>query len=210
VTAILPKVDFRVESAIIGRMATISEIMGCVALVLSGVLAGCSTKPAVTVPTSNVDNSSLFDEYTVSTRSATRPKIFATRTVDKRIEAENYFRNYLANCETNAIHCLWFHKNDPTSGAVMTIHLDHEVVFSVTDDYNWAFRVHAPQKLTYSQAMTLRQITRDLPASEKNADFDKSVFISKRNGKNVEVYQYDRSHAPAVVQRIYDIGGGPL
>jgi len=62
--------------------------------------------------------------------------------------------------------------------------------------------------MNHPQLLTLRKIIGDLPASDENAIFNKSVFVAIRNGKNVKVFQYDRQHTPAIVQRIYDIGGG--
>ena len=131
--------------------------------------------------------------------------------LDQDAAAKRYFEHYLANCDTNAINCLWFLQNQPGIGMVMTIHLDQETVFTVRDVYNWALQGgDGTRRLTHSQVLTLKQIIGNLPASDKNADFNKSVFISIRNGEKVEVFQYDRRHAPAIVQRIYDIGGGYL
>ncbi|HEV7926700.1 MAG TPA: hypothetical protein VGR14_15180, partial [Verrucomicrobiae bacterium] len=56
--------------------------------------------------------------------------------------------------------------------------------------------------------LNLKQIISLLPRSDEKADRHTSVFISMRNGKNVEVFQYDRHHVPCNVQRIYDVGGG--
>ena len=92
----------------------------------------------------------------------------------------------------------------------MAINLNEESVSTAREVYNWAVQSLETRKLSHSQILNLKKIISSLPASDKNADFNKSVFVSIRNGTNVEVFQYDRQHAPEILQRIYDIGGGYL
>ena len=54
--------------------------------------------------------------------------------------AKDHFREYLVNCETNGINCLWFLHNDLGIGMVMTIHLDQETVYTVRDVYDHALQ----------------------------------------------------------------------
>jgi hypothetical protein len=56
--------------------------------------------------------------------------------------------------------------------------------------------------------LSLQKISAELPPSDLTVKFGKAVFVSVwRNGK-VEVFHYNRQHPPAVIRRIYDIGGG--
>jgi hypothetical protein len=124
--------------------------------------------------------------------------------------AKAYFKYYLAQCSTNEIICLWFLQDNPKVGMVMGIDLKEESVTTVRDVFKWAFQNFETRKLSHSQILNLKKIISSLPASDKNADFNKSVFVSLRNGSKVEVFQYDRQHAPGIVRRMYDIGGGYL
>jgi len=158
-----------------------TKILLCLSLVLSSISFGCST--------------------------AGRPPTAAV--ADRRAaEAKRHFEDYLVHCDTNAINCLWFLQNDPRIGMEMTIHLDQETVFTVREFHDHAEQSFETRRLSHPQVLTLKQIISNLPPSDKKAEFNKSVFFSMRNGKNVEVFQYDRHHVPCNVQRIYDIGGG--
>lgn len=126
------------------------------------------------------------------------------------VSARQYFESYLNQCGTNEIRCLWFLDNNPRIGMVMTIDLGRQTVFTVRDVYNWAHQAAETRTLSHSQVLILKQIINDLPPSDTNSDFDKSLFVSKRNGDKTEVFRYDRGHAPPDVRRIYDIGGGYL
>lgn len=127
---------------------------------------------------------------------------------DERAKA--YFRDYLTKCGTNEIRCLWFLQDNPGIGMVMTINLNEESVTTAREVYDWATQSFETRKLSHSQILNLEKIISSLPASDKNADFNKSVFVSIWNEKGVEEFQYDRQHVPGIVQRIYDIGGGYL
>lgn len=126
------------------------------------------------------------------------------------VPAQRYFDNYLHQCGTNEIRCFWFLDNNPRVGMAMTINLEQQTVFTVRDVYDWAEQAAHTRPLSYSQVLTLKQIINDLPPSETNSDFSRSLLISKRNGDKTEVFQYDRRHIPPAVPRIYDIGGGYL
>ena len=158
-----------------------TKIILSLSLILSGISFGCSTAPA------------LPADPIKSRRDA---------------EAKQFFDDYLLHCDTNAINCLWFLQNNPRIGMKMTIHLDQATVTTERDVYNWATQYEGTRQLTYYQVLNLKQIISLLPRSDEKADRHTSVFISMRNGKNVEVFQYDRHHVPCNVQRIYDVGGG--
>lgn len=123
-------------------------------------------------------------------------------------DAKLFFKDYLAKCGTNEIRCLWFLQDNPTIGMEMTVHLNEESVYTAREVYNWARQASDLRKLSHPQKLNLEKAIQDLPASDKNSEFNKSVSVSIRKGEKVEVFQYDRRHAPSVIQRIYDLGGG--
>ena len=155
------------------------KLILCLALVLSGGLLGCSD---------------------IAQHSVTAPK------QDETVKA--YFQDYLAKCDTNEIRCLWFLDDKPVVGEVMTINLSKESVFTALEVYSWAQEGSQVRQLSHSKKLNLEKIIGDLPASDKNAEFDKSVFISLRNGSQTKIFQYNRQYVPAIIQRIYDLGGG--
>jgi hypothetical protein len=156
-----------------------SKFILCLALVLSGGLFGCSN---------------------IAPHSVAAPK--------RDEGAKEYFKDYLAKCDTNEIRCLWFLQGNPGIGMVMTINLNKESVFTAREVYNWAEQGSEIRQLSHAQKLNLKKIIGDLPASDKNAEFDKSVFISLRNGSQAKIFQYNRQYVPVIIQRIYDLGGG--
>jgi hypothetical protein len=81
-------------------------------------------------------------------------------------------------------------------------------VFTARDVYDWAEQSSEIRQLSHSQILNLEKIIGNLSTSDKNAEFNQSVFVSLRNGSQVKIFQYNRQHAPAIIQRIYDVGGG--
>jgi len=161
------------------------KLILCLALVLSGALIACSS---------------------VSAQPSTNSVAVATQKQDEG--AKEYFKDYLAKCDTNEVRCLWFLDDKPEVGMVMTINLNKESVFTAREVYNWAEQGSQIRQLSDAQKLNLEKTIGDLPASDKNAEFNESVFVSLRNGSQVKIFQYNRQHAPAIIQRIYDLGGG--
>ena len=128
--------------------------------------------------------------------------------LDSTSPASKYFEAFLAGCNTNEVRFLWFLDDNPVVGEMMTINLNKESVFTALEVYNWAEEGSQVRQLSHSQKLNLEKIIGDLPASDKNAEFNKSVFVSLRNGSQVKMFQYNRQHAPAIIQRIYDLSGG--
>jgi hypothetical protein len=114
-------------------------------------------------------------------------------------DAKQYFKNYLDNCETNGMNCLWFLQSNPKIGMVMTIHLDQGTVFTERDVYNWAHQNSGTRRLTHPQVRTLKEIITNLPASNTNAGFNDSVFVSVRNAGKVEVFHSHPTEDPKKV-----------
>ncbi|MDB6023900.1 MAG: hypothetical protein JWM68_123 [Verrucomicrobiales bacterium] len=128
-------------------------------------------------------------------------------------EAEQHFKDtFLAKCNTNEIRCLWFHDR-PNIGMEMTIHLNDCTVFEERECYSsflCALQNGQSRKLSYRQLFSLRNIIDHLPPSDMKIASAKSVFISVRKGNKIKLFQYNRSHLPAAIQRIYDVAGGYL
>ena len=123
-------------------------------------------------------------------------------------QAKRHFQDYLAECGTNEIRCLWFHDDTATVGIVMQLNLADYSVRDYRDVYNWAHQGGGDRKMSHPQLLTLQKIIGDLPPSDKKADYRWSVFVAVRRDGKVEVFQYDRRRVPPIVQRIYDLGGG--
>ena len=121
--------------------------------------------------------------------------------------AAKFFEDYLANCGTNEIRCIWF-LSYPRTGMVMTLNLRDYTAFEAREVYNWATQVSETHTLTHSQVLSLQKIAEQLPLSEQNIEFRRTVSVSVWQGGKVEIFHYDRQRAPAVIQRLYDIGGG--
>jgi hypothetical protein len=122
--------------------------------------------------------------------------------------ATKSFEGYLANCVTNEIRCIWFLDDKPNVGMMMTLSLRDYTVFTAREVYNWATQAVETRKLTHPQVLSLQKIVEQLPASDGKVEFRRAVSVSIRRGGKVEVFHYDRQHAPAIIQRLYDIGGG--
>jgi hypothetical protein len=123
-------------------------------------------------------------------------------------DAARFFQDYLTKCGTNEIRCLWFLQGSSRTGMMMTLNLQNYTGFTAREVYNWATQASETHTLTHSQVLRLKEITGQMPPSEQNLEFRRTVSISIRSGAKVQVFHYDRQHAPAVIQRIYDIGGG--
>jgi hypothetical protein len=124
------------------------------------------------------------------------------------VDGTKHFQEYLAQCGTNEIRCVWFLQDKPNVGMVMTLNLQQESVYTVREVYNWALQNSETRKLTHPQVLSLQKISGELPPSDSTAEFARAVSVSVRRGGKVDVFRYNRQHAPAVIQRIYDIGGG--
>jgi hypothetical protein len=122
--------------------------------------------------------------------------------------AIKHFEDYLASCDTNGICCVWFLDDNPNVGMVMTFDVRGETVFTARDVYDWAIQSSETRRLTHSQTLSLTTIAEQMPPSDKTVEFDRAVSVSIRREGKVEIFHYDRRHAPAVIQRLYDIGGG--
>lgn len=143
-------------------------------------------------------------------------KILPTDTRDTRASsttdasARQHFQNYLDQCGTNEIRCLWFLGDNPAVGMVMTIDLSRETVFTVRDVYDWAEQSAKTRTLSHSQMRNLKEMMNALPMPDSDNDFSESVFVSVRSGDRTLVFRYNRRYIPPTVRSIYDIAGGYL
>jgi len=123
-------------------------------------------------------------------------------------EAARHFQDYLAKCPANEIRCIWFWNDRPLFGMLMTIDLRNSSVHTVCEVHDWASQNDENRKLSYSQVTTLKKLSGELPPSDMHVELRRAVSVSIRKGNDVQIFRYDRRRAPAVIQRIYDIGGG--
>jgi hypothetical protein len=119
-----------------------------------------------------------------------------------------FFQDYLAKCGTNEIRCLWFLQDNSKTGMMMTLNLQNYTAFTAREVYNWATQASETHTLTHPQVLSLKEISERMPPSDQDLEFRRTVSVSIRSEGKVQVFHYDRQHAPAVIQRIYDIGGG--
>src|SRR5438874_8081771 len=123
-------------------------------------------------------------------------------------DATKHFQEYLAQCGTNEVRCVWFLHDKPNVGMVMTLNLQDYTVFTAREVYNWAVQSSETRTLTHPQVLNLQKIVEQMPPSDKTVEFSRAVSVSIRRAGKVEIFRYDRQHAPALLQRLYDIGGG--
>jgi len=91
---------------------------------------------------------------------------------------------------------------------VMTFDLRNYSVFTMRDIYDWAWQNEEKRELSLSQVTTLTKLSGELPPSETYVELRRAVSVATRKGNDVQIFRYHRRRAPAIIQRIYDIGGG--
>ena len=144
--------------------------------------------------------------YVLSPASSNAPGDHFEFDLDAR--AKVYFEDYLSQCDTNEVRCLWLHGDNPRLGIVMTISLNKDTVFTAREVSDWAEQDGKTKQLSRSAHSSLENLIPELPASDKSSGFTGSVFIAVRTDGTLKIYQYNRRHPPEVVRRIYDLGGG--
>ena len=130
------------------------------------------------------------------------------RAGDENGQSMAFFKSYLANCAANEIRCIWFLNNEPKVGMVMTIRIRDYSVFTAREVYNWAMQTSETHSLTHPQVLSLQRIVEQLPPSNEKVEFRRAVSVSVRRAEKVKIVHYDRRRVPAVIQRLYDLGGG--
>jgi len=116
--------------------------------------------------------------------------------------------NYLTDCGTNEIRCLWFRQDNIKVGEIMSFNLRDQAVHTARWIWYSAIQATETHKLTQAQLLSLQKIVEQLPVSDGRVELKRTVSVSTRVGGNLKVFHYDRRHAPAVILRLYDIGGG--
>jgi hypothetical protein len=119
-----------------------------------------------------------------------------------------YFKAYLSECPEAEIRCLWFHDNHIRVGMVMTINLRERTVYTVRDVYNHARQASHTRRLGPYHTDEARDLLPELPPSAPYVGFAEGLHLAYRLEGQPHVVTYDKSAAPAVVRRLYDIGGG--
>jgi hypothetical protein len=136
------------------------------------------------------------------------PSLIRAADDNEAVAATAYFKDYLASCGTNEIRCVWFLRDDTKIGMLMTLNLQGGTVFTEREVYNWAEQSSETRSLTHSQVLSLQDIIGQMPSSNKRIEFSGAVSVSLWRKGKVEIFHYDRHHAPPVIRRLYDIGGG--
>lgn len=120
-----------------------------------------------------------------------------------------YFKSYLSECPENEIRCLWFLDNHIRVGMVMTINLRERTVYTVRDVYNHARQAARTRRLGPYHTDEARDLLPELPPSTPYVGFAEGLHVAYRLEGQLHVVTHDKSATPAVVRRLYDIGGGP-
>ena len=122
--------------------------------------------------------------------------------------AVKYFEDYLANCGANEIRCIWFSGTNVNVGMLMSFDLRDHSVFTARFVYNNSVQTSETRKISEAQILSLRKIAQQMPPSERAVEPSQTVSVSIWREGGVDVFHYDRHHAPTVIERLYDIGGG--
>jgi hypothetical protein len=123
--------------------------------------------------------------------------------------AAKHFENYLSDCGTNEIRCVWFSWDEPNLAAeMMTLDLQDRTVHTARKLKGSELQGAETRKLTFQQIAILKRLHRHLPQSDENVAFDQAVSVSVCRDGKVQIFHYQLRRAPDIIQRIYDIGGG--
>ena len=72
-------------------------------------------------------------------------------------QAKRHFQDYLAECGTNEIRCLWFHDDSAAVGMVMQLNLADYSVRDYRDVFDHALQGGGDRKMSHPQLLTLRK-----------------------------------------------------
>lgn len=120
-----------------------------------------------------------------------------------------HFTGYLSECPENEIRCLWFVNDMPHVGMIMEIDVQESKVYTVRDVFSHALQNQKTREMTHYQIVAAREILPGLPASTSGVPFAEGLHISFWLGKKLHTVTYSRKAVPLLVQRLYDVGGGP-
>lgn len=120
-----------------------------------------------------------------------------------------HFTGYLSKCPENEIRCLWFVGNSIRVGMIMQIQIEESKVSTVREVFNWALQNAKTREMSHYQLVVAKELLPGLPASTPGVPFAEGLHISFWHGKKLHTVTYSKKAAPLLVQRLYDVGGGP-
>jgi hypothetical protein len=124
-------------------------------------------------------------------------------------QCREHFTSYLSECPENEIRCLWFGGDLAYMGMIMQIQLQESKVYTVRDVFNHALQSGVKRGMTHYQIVTAKEVLPGLPASTPGVPFAAGLHISFWLGKKQHTVTYSKKAVPLLVQRLYDVGGGP-
>jgi hypothetical protein len=122
--------------------------------------------------------------------------------------SRQYFHDYLNQCATNEIRCLWFLQDDPRIGMEMTVRLQARAVQTIRDHYDWAREESPWRNLDYLDISQLDKIVHHLPPPAETSPYASTVFVAVPTDGTNRIYQYDRHYPPGEVRKLYQFTGG--
>lgn len=124
-------------------------------------------------------------------------------------QCREHFTSYLSECPENEIRCLWFGGDLAYMGMIMQIQLQESKVYTVRDVFNHALQSGVKRGMTHYQIVTAKELLPGLPASTPDVPFAEGLHLSFWLGKKLHTVTYSKKAVPLLVQRLYDVGGGP-
>lgn len=120
-----------------------------------------------------------------------------------------HFTSYLSKCPENEIRCLWFVDESISAGMIMEIQLQESKVYTVRDAFDWAEQNAKTREMSHYQVVVAKELLHGLPASTPGVPFAEGLHLSFWIGKKQHTVTYSKRAVPLLVQRLYDVGGGP-
>lgn len=122
---------------------------------------------------------------------------------------QEHFTGYLSKCPENEIRCLWFVDDSISVGMIMEIDVQESKVYTVREVFSHALQNQKTREMSHYQTVVAQELLPGLPASTPGVPFAAGLHISFWIGKKLHTVTYSKKAAPLLVQRLYDVGGGP-
>lgn len=122
---------------------------------------------------------------------------------------QEHFTTYLSECPENQIRCVWFVNDAPYMGMLMEIDVQESKVYTVREVFNHALQNAKTREMSHYQTVVAQELLPGLPASTPGVPFAEGLHLSFWQGKKLHTVTYSKKAVPLLVQRLYDVGGGP-
>lgn len=120
-----------------------------------------------------------------------------------------HFTSHLSKCPESEIRCLWFVRDLPYVGMLMQIDVQESKVYTVREVFDWAEQNAKTREMSHYQIVVAKELLPGLPASTPGVPFAEGLHLSFWLGKKLHTVTYSKKAVPLLVQRLYDVGGGP-